>query len=186
MLSISLQLIHELAKMPKKGSKDSAGYDLFSIEECVLSSMERKLFKIGLKLSIPVGYYGRIAPRSGLALKDGIDVLAGVIDSDYRGEVGVLLINLSTNPLTVKVGDKIAQIIFEQYKDADFNLVESLDSTVRDEGGFGHTDKVSSEALVVKPSTHPDMVTRWKEKLSSVGESVSYEKLVKEREQNLK
>ena len=82
------------AKEPLKGSPGSAGFDLFSIEDCVVKANDKYLVKTGLKMEIPEGYYGRIAPRSGLASKKFIDVGAGVIDSDYRGEIGVLLLLL--------------------------------------------------------------------------------------------
>jgi dUTP pyrophosphatase len=139
MLNISLQLIGPTAKTPTKGSVDCAGYDLYSTEEYELKSMERKLFSTHVKMAIPQGFYGRIAPRSGLALKNGIDVLAGVIDADYRGEVGVLLVNLSTETKKVSVGDKIAQIIFEQCMDSNFSVVENLETTERGSDGFGST-----------------------------------------------
>lgn len=138
---IKTQLLSEFSKIPEKGSINSAGYDLTSIEEFELKPMERHLFKTGLKMSIPIGMYGRIAPRSGLAFKNGIDVLAGVIDSDYRGEIGVLLINLSSDSKKISIGDKIAQIIFESYNDFRIVSTDNLDSTERSEGGFGSTDK---------------------------------------------
>ena len=92
-------------------------------------------------MAIPNGYYGRIAPRSGLAVKKGIDVLAGIIDSDYRGEIMVVLINLGKDAVLYNVGDKIAQIIFSKYETTDFNVVENLDDTNRAEKGFGSTGK---------------------------------------------
>ena len=90
-------------------------------------------------MAIPHGNYGRIAPRSGLAAKNFIDIGAGVIDSDYRGEVKVLLFNFNTTPFTVNVGDRIAQLIIEKYTRTTIEEVEDLDATVRGEGGFGST-----------------------------------------------
>lgn len=118
----------------------SAGCDLSSIEEYTLKPSERKLFKTGVYMSIPTGLYGRIAPRSGLAYKNGIDVMAGVIDEDYRGEIGVILINLGQEDKQIKVGDKIAQMIFEYYVRCEFDIVDELDDTSRSGGGFGSTD----------------------------------------------
>jgi dUTP pyrophosphatase len=86
-----------------------------------------------------VGFYGRIAPRSGLAVRHGIDTLAGVVDSDYRGEVNVLLINLGAEGVTLNAGDRIAQLIIEQAAPADYQWSEVLDQTDRGEGGFGST-----------------------------------------------
>ena len=130
----------ESAKLPTKGSVNSAGYDLHSIESYELKPQERKLFKTGLSMSIPVGQYGRIAPRSGLAFKNGIDVMAGVIDSDYTAEIMVLLINLGKETVNIKEGDRVAQIIFENYNDHEFVIVDELKKTDRGTGGFGSTD----------------------------------------------
>lgn len=139
---IKIKKTSEKSITPKKGSPLAAGYDLFSIEESVsLQHSERKLFKTGIHIQLPAGYYGRIAPRSGLALKQGIDVLAGVIDADYTGEVGVILINLNNMPVTVDTNKAIAQLIIEKCHDMDFIEVSSLDETTRNKGGFGSTDK---------------------------------------------
>jgi dUTP pyrophosphatase len=139
---------HANAIIPTRGSTGAAGYDLYSTETYVLTPGERKLFKTGLNMAIPSGMYGRIAPRSGLAFKKGIDVLAGVIDEDYRGDVGVILINLGKEDFSISVGDRIAQIIFEFYNPVSFeeqtsqsNVQQSLGSTDRGSGGFGSTDK---------------------------------------------
>jgi len=111
---------------------------LYAAEEVLVNTMGRKLVKTNISISIPEGYYGRIAPRSGLAYKNGIDVLAGVIDSDYRGDIGVILFNTDHNlDFEVNVGDRIAQIIIEKCHSANWETVETLDATVRSEGGFG-------------------------------------------------
>lgn len=139
---MKIKLLSSNALMPKKGSIDAAGYDLYSVESGLIKPKERLLIKTGIVLEIPSGYYGRIAPRSGLAFKHGIDVMAGVIDSDYRGEIGVILYNTDNiNDFIFEIGDKIAQIIFEKYYD--FDIVESkeLDKTQRGNGGFGSTGK---------------------------------------------
>lgn len=142
--------LNTLAITPRSGTNFSAGYDLFSIEDEILSPGCRKLFKIGVALSIPVGKYGRIAPRSGLAFKKGIDVLAGVIDCDYRDELGVLLINLGQEDVTIKTGDAIAQIIFENYSEVIFEETDTLDETVRGIKGFGSTDNHQPSVSVPK------------------------------------
>jgi dUTP pyrophosphatase len=133
------------AIIPTKGSEYSAGYDLYSIEEYELKSFERKPFKTGIAIAIPKGLYGRVAPRSGLAVKKGIDVLAGIIDQDYRGEILVVLINLGNEAVKINKGDKIAQIIFENYTSVKMNEVNELDETVRGESGFGSTDNIKKE-----------------------------------------
>lgn len=135
---IQIKKLSENAKTPTQGSKYAAGYDLYAAEEVLVNTMGRKLVKTNISISIPEGYYGRIAPRSGLAYKNGIDVLAGVIDSDYRGDIGVILFNSDHNlDFQVNVGDRIAQIIIEKCHSVNWQTVEILDSTVRSEGGFG-------------------------------------------------
>lgn len=140
MNNVNIKKTRPTATIPTKGSKKAAGYDLTNAgEEVLLAPGEKHLFPTGLVMEIPEGLYGRIAPRSGLANKNAIDVLAGVIDSDYRGEVGVILINHSKGYVPFKTGDRIAQIIFETYHDALFNEVSETDETNRGTGGFGST-----------------------------------------------
>ena len=127
------------AQLPKKGSSLSAGYDLYSSEEITVKAKNKALISTGISLAIPEGYYGRVAPRSGLACKNFIDVGAGVIDADYRGEVKVLLFNFAEEDFKVKVGDRIAQLIIEQIGLTDLVEVEDLEETERKDGGFGST-----------------------------------------------
>ena len=138
---MNIKLLSPLAKIPEKAHNTDAGLDLSSIESYLLLPGERKLFKTGISLAIPPGYYGRIAPRSGLAHKYGIQIGGGVIDENYRGEIGVILFNSSSGeqarPLNIEVGSRIAQIIFERYYTFDFVEVRELDETVRGEGGYG-------------------------------------------------
>jgi dUTP pyrophosphatase len=137
---MKVKLLDSNAVIPKKGSQDAAGYDLYSVEAGVIKPQKRLLIKTGLVLEIPSGYYGRIAPRSGLAFKHGIDVMAGVIDSDYRGEIGVILYNSDfLSDFVFGVGDKIAQIIFEKYYDFDIIEFKELNETQRGSNGFGST-----------------------------------------------
>ena len=136
---LKIKKLNPIAFMPLKGSEHAAGYDLFSIEETRIPPRDKKLISTGISMAIPVGNYGRVAPRSGLAVKNFIDVGAGVIDADYRGEVKVLLFNLSENEFKVNVGDRIAQLIIEKYTRTELEEVDDLDATVRGDGGFGST-----------------------------------------------
>ncbi len=127
--------------LPKYQTELSAGMDLYAnIDEPItLKSLERTLVKTGLFISLPKGYEAQIRPRSGLAFKNGITVLntPGTIDADYRGEIGVILVNLSTQDFTVNDGDRIAQMVIAKHETATWEKVESLDETNRGEGGFG-------------------------------------------------
>lgn len=128
---------------PYYETKGSAGVDLraFTEEDIIIRPMERKMIHTGLYMEIPEGYEGSVRPRSGLAIKHGITVIntPGVIDEDYRGEICVLLVNLSTEDFIVKNGDRIAQMLFKQVERAIFAEVKELDETERGDGGFGHT-----------------------------------------------
>ena len=130
---------HEHAVLPKRGSEFSAGSDLHSVLDYIIEPKSRCLISTGLKMQFPNNVYARIAPRSGLALKNGIDVMAGVIDPDYTGEIKVLLYNSSDIKFEVQRGDRIAQIIFEQFKYPNFNEVSEITETERSSGGFGST-----------------------------------------------
>lgn len=130
-------------ELPQYETELSAGVDLkANIDVAIhLESLERCLVKTGLFLELPAGVEAQVRPRSGLALKKGITVLnsPGTIDADYRGEVGVILINLSTDKFSINPGDRIAQLVFAQHEQADFQVVDSLSETDRGEGGFGST-----------------------------------------------
>ena len=129
--------------LPEYATPLSAGLDLrANIEEAiVLRPMERQLIGTGLYIALPPGYEAQVRPRSGLALKHGITVLntPGTIDADYRGEVKVLLINLSAEPFTINEGERIAQMVIARHEHAELTLVEELDETERGAGGYGHT-----------------------------------------------
>ena len=129
--------------LPKYATPQSAGMDLrANIEEAfTLKPLERKLVPTGLFISLPEGYEAQVRPRSGLALKHGITVLntPGTVDADYRGEIGVVLVNLSNEPFTVEPGERIAQMVIAKHEQADFMVVEELDETERGAGGYGHT-----------------------------------------------
>ncbi len=129
--------------LPQYATPQSAGMDLrANIEEAfTLKPLERKLVATGLFIALPEGYEAQVRPRSGLALKHGITVLntPGTIDADYRGEIGVVLVNLSNEPFTVEPGERIAQMVIAKHEQADFVVVEELDETERGAGGYGHT-----------------------------------------------
>lgn len=129
--------------MPTYATSQSAGMDLrANLEEpVVLHPMERRLIPTGLHIALPEGYEAQVRPRSGLALKHGLTVLnaPGTIDADYRGEIGVVLINLSQEDFTINDGERIAQLVVARYEQVEFTLVETLDETERGEGGYGHT-----------------------------------------------
>ena len=130
-------------ELPMYVTPQSAGMDLRANIESpiILFPMERKLVPTGLHIALPVGFEAQIRPRSGLALKHGITVLnsPGTVDADYRGEVMVLLINLSDQAFEIKPGERIAQMIIARHEQIQWSLVESLDDTERGEGGFGHS-----------------------------------------------
>ena len=128
------------AVLPARGSALSAGLDLCSIEDVVLQPKQRATVPTGLAVAIPPGFYGRVAPRSGLAAKNGLDVLAGVIDSDYRGEIRCVLYNTGDAVIEMPAGSKICQLIVEQIITPEAAWVNDLDSTARGAGGFGSTD----------------------------------------------
>ena len=153
-MKINYSKLYPEAQVPSQANCSDAGYDLFSTEYVTLEPFQRKLVSTGICLEIPQGFYGRIAPRSGLACKKGIDVMAGVIDSGYRGEIKVLLINLnfegynlrpstfeamfgSQNKITINPGDRIAQLIIEKCYQVEWNEMKTLENSKRGQGGFG-------------------------------------------------
>ncbi len=129
--------------LPEYSTPCSAGVDLrANIDEpLVIKPLQRVLVPTGLYMALPEGYEAQVRPRSGLALKHGVTVLntPGTIDADYRGEIGVILVNLGQEDFVVRDGDRIAQMVIARYEQADFVSVETLDQTERGEGGFGHS-----------------------------------------------
>lgn len=135
---ISVAKLTPNAKTPTRAHTSDAGWDLYSTESKIILSQERSAIKTGISLAIPDGYVGLIWPRSGLAVKKGIDVLAGVVDSGYRGEIEVALLNTDFElPFTIEAGDRIAQILIQPVSQFDMVVVESLTDTDRGDGGFG-------------------------------------------------
>lgn len=139
-MDLFVKKLSSTAKLPERKTAGAAGYDLCSSKDYILKRGETKLIDTGLSMVIPSGTYGRIAPRSSLSCK-GLFVNAGVVDSDYRGEVKVLLVNYSDADFKVNIGDRIAQLILEQIITPDVVIVEDLDNTDRGSGGFGSTGK---------------------------------------------
>ena len=141
---IKIQVVNRgRQQLPQYATPLSAGMDLRANldEPIVLQPMQRHLIPTGLHIALPAGFEAQIRPRSGLALKKGITVLnsPGTMDADYRGEVMVLLINLSNEDFVVNDGERIAQMIIARHEQGEFQLVEQLDETERGEGGYGHT-----------------------------------------------
>jgi dUTP pyrophosphatase len=132
-------------KLPHYETRGSAGLDLraFIANDIVLKPLERTLVPTGLYIELPLGVEAQVRPRSGMAYKNGITVLntPGTIDSDYRGEIKVILVNLSNEDFTIKSGDRICQMVIAKYESVDLFEVDILSETVRGAGGFGHTGK---------------------------------------------
>lgn len=145
MVAVNIKILEngKNLELPKYATVQSAGADLLAAidADIVLQAGERKLVPTGIALGLPASYEAQVRPRSGLALKNGITVLntPGTIDADYRGEVCVILVNLSTEPFTITRGMRIAQMIIAPVEQADWNVVDNLDETARGEGGFGST-----------------------------------------------
>lgn len=135
--------LHPLAKAPRYATAGSAGLDLAAIEATTLAPGAFQAIGTGLALAIPPGYEGQVRPRSGLAARFGVTVLnaPGTLDSDYRGEVKVLLINHGSEPFSIQAGDRIAQLVLAEVARLPIRQVTQLDATERGEGGFGHTGR---------------------------------------------
>ena len=131
--------------LPSYATTSSAGVDLKAVieEPITLRPLERKIIGTGLKIALSEGFEAQVRPRSGLAAKHGITVLnaPGTIDADYRGEIGVILVNLSNDDFTIQPGERIAQLVLSEYQQIQWDEVETLPSTERGEGGFGSTGK---------------------------------------------
>ena len=131
--------------LPSYSTIQSSGLDLRAniLEKIILAPFERKLIPTGLSISIPEGYEAQVRPRSGLSIKYGITVLnsPGTIDSDYRGDIGVILINLSKDSYTINPGDRVAQLVFSKYKKIEWGIVSELPDSNRGKSGFGSTGK---------------------------------------------
>lgn len=138
---ISVQLLDNNAKVPTKANLNDAGFDLYSIIDTVIPPKQRKTVRTGIAIQMPEHFAGLIWPRSGLSVKHGIDVLAGVVDSGYRGEIMVCLYNTSDENVSINTGDRIAQIIFQEVPRVIMEVHESLGSSQRGDNGFGSSGK---------------------------------------------
>jgi dUTP pyrophosphatase len=134
-------VLDEGAKLPRKAHQTDAGYDLYSRQDYLIQSHQRRLISTGVHMAIPAGYVGLIWPRSGLSVKNGIDILAGVIDHGYTGEISVCLFNTSQEAFSVSAGDKIAQILIQAIYCVELVQVDTLDESTRGEKGFGSSGK---------------------------------------------
>lgn len=143
-MDISVKKLTETAIVPSYQTDGAAGFDLHASKTYLIGPRERTLVGTGLAFEIPKGFEMQIRPRSGLALKNGIGVVnsPGTVDSDYRGEVGVILINHGNSNFIVNVGDRIAQGVIASVPQANFKVADNLSETARGEGGFGSTNKV--------------------------------------------
>ena len=144
--TIKVKIINQSGNpLPEYATPGSSGMDIRAslIDEVIIKPMERILIPTGLFLEIPLGLEAQIRPRSGLAIKQGITCLntPGTIDADYRGEIKVILINLSNEPQTIHNGDRIAQMVIQKIKIVSWEQTDSINTTQRGEGGFGHTGK---------------------------------------------
>ena len=145
---VHVRMLRPSARVPVRGSARAAGFDLYAAEDTTIPGCRadadgrveigRAVVATGLALAIPAGVYGRVAPRSGIAVRHAIDVGAGVIDGDYRDELRLLMFNFSAEPFEVRTGDRIAQIVFERIAEPEIEVVDRLDGDDRG-GGFGST-----------------------------------------------
>ncbi len=136
---LKVKILSGQGKIPIKGSPNAAGYDLFAAEDRIIQPSSREIIHTDIAIELPLGTYGRIAPRSGLSITQSLDIGAGVIDPDFRGNLGVVLINSGPRPFFVKRGYKIAQLILEEIRDAKIVVTETLTDTKRDQGSYGST-----------------------------------------------
>ena len=145
--TLKFKKLHPGATLPARGSGGAAGLDLSAVEEVTIEPGGRAAVRTGLAVAVPEGFYGRVAPRSGLALRHGLDVLAGVIDSDYRGELLCVLVNHGEAPVRVEAGQRMAQLIIEAIITPRPEWADALDETERGGGGFGSSERPQSEEM---------------------------------------
>jgi dUTP pyrophosphatase len=138
---LRVKLLNDDARVPQRQSADAAGYDLHSCESIVVFARSRAKIRTGIAIALPKDTYGRVAPRSSLAYTRGIDVGAGVIDQDYRGEIGVIVFNHSDEDVEVKIGDRVAQLIIHRIATPEVEIVDEFDWTERGTGAFGSTGR---------------------------------------------
>ena len=141
METIRVSKLSDQAIIPTRGSIRSAGWDLYASEECIIPAVGKVIIKTDIAIAIPVGYYGRVASRSGMAWKNHTDIGAGVIDSDYRGAIGVIMFNHGTKEIKIEKGNRVAQLVIEQISTTPLEEVpfSELDQTCRGNGAYGST-----------------------------------------------
>tara|TARA_R100000541_G_scaffold18894_2_gene28784 strand:- start:2250 stop:2675 length:426 start_codon:yes stop_codon:yes gene_type:complete len=139
MKPVKFKMLSDTTLIPERSSSGAAGYDIYADQSGFIVGGGRLAVSTGWAMEMPTGYYAEIRPRSGLAVKHGIDTLAGVIDSDYRGEVKVVLINHGDSTFIIKAGDRVAQLVFRRHETPNIMLVDELRDSVRGSGGFGST-----------------------------------------------
>lgn len=140
-ITVQVKLLHPDAKVPSYGRPGDAGLDLCAIEDVTLSPNEQKIVKTGLAIVIPPGTVGLVWDRSGMAAKNGVKSMAGVIDHTYRGELGVVLVNVTKQNYEIKKGDRVAQLLVQPIYTAQVSVVDELDETHRGSGGFGSSGR---------------------------------------------
>ncbi len=140
-MKLKIKKLHEDAVVPKYAHDDDAGFDLFSVKDVVVKVGERTAIHTGIAMEIPEGYVGLIWDKSGIAIKEGIKTVGGVVDSAYRGEIMIGVINFSEKDYTFLKGHKVAQMLMQKKEKMDFEEVGQLTETKRGEGGFGSTGK---------------------------------------------
>ena len=139
--ALEFMRLDRAARLPTRASRLAAGLDLYSIERLTIPAGGRAAVRTGLAVAIPRGFYGRVAPRSGLAVRHGLDVLAGVIDADYRGELLCALVNHGAEPFEIEAGMRVAQLVIEAIATPEPVWSEELDRTERGAAGFGSTGR---------------------------------------------
>lgn len=138
-MKVKFQKISEDAIAPCYGHSGDAGLDIFSVEDVVLKSGERKRIRTGIRMELPEDYAGLVWDKSGIAFNEGIKTMGGVVDSGYRGEILVVLVNLGKNSYEIKRGQKIAQLLIQKIEEAEIEIADSISETSRGEDGFGST-----------------------------------------------
>jgi len=139
---LKIKLLHPDAKVPTRANETDAGLDLYALEDCIVLQNQVAMVKTGVAMAIPTGYAGVIHPRSGLAIRHGVDRLAGLIDSDYRGELIAALTTVKRWQFEIKAGDRIAQLVIQKVELWNPVVVDELDETERGDNGFGSTERL--------------------------------------------
>ncbi len=137
MVKVRVKKLNENTVIPSYAHGGDAGFDLSSAYDYVIRSGKREIVKTGFSMEIPEGYFGNIKDRSSVTLKNGVHVLAGVVDSNYRGEVGIVMINLGEEDYEIRVGDRVAQMLLEKVERVEFEEASELEDSLRGTGGFG-------------------------------------------------